>query len=123
MVESEVEIVTGGDDNAIHLVKVTIGQIITCESIATLHDSHTSTVMGVLSLGNSKFLSVGIDQKIRMWKITEEHMVHLYEGYTVIPDVGGFIEIGVQGNNRQFVIFGTGRELLQLNKSILDSIK
>jgi WD40 repeat protein len=123
MVESEVEIVTGGDDNAIHLTKIMMGETITWESIATILDSHTSTVMGVLSLGNLKFLSVGIDQKIRIWKITGVHIIHLYEDYTVISDVGGFIEIDIQENKRQFVIFGTGMELLQLDKSILDSVE
>jgi hypothetical protein len=120
MIASEVEIVTGGDDNMIHLMKVIIGPTITWESIATALNLHTSTVTGVLSLGNSKFLSVGIDQKIQVWKVTGTQMVNIYEDYTFIPDVGGIIEIGVQGNKRQFVIFGTGMELLQLDNFILD---
>lgn len=112
---------TGGDDNAIHLTRVTIEPEITCKPVAAVLDAHTSTVTGVLSLGNSKFLSVGIDQKIRMWKISGYGMTCLYEGYTFVPDVGGFIEIGVKGRKRRFVIFGTGIELIELESSTIDS--
>jgi hypothetical protein len=96
-------------------------QQIICQPIAVVLDAHTSTVTGVLSLGNSKFLSVGIDQKIRMWKVSGHGLTCLYEGYTFVPDVGGFIEIGVEGSKRRFVIFGTGIELIELEDSIIDS--
>jgi hypothetical protein len=113
--------VTGGDDNAIHLTRVMIEQENTCKPIAAVLEAHTSTVTGVLSLGNSKFLSVGIDQKIRMWKVSGDGLTCLYESYTFVPDVGGFIEIGVKGRKRQFVIFGTGIELIELDSSMIDS--
>jgi hypothetical protein len=40
-------------------------------------------------------------------------LVCLLEGYTFVPDVGGVVEIN-PGGRRQFVIYGTGMEMLRL---------
>lgn len=114
MTESSVYLLTGGDDNAIHLTEVTFeGESrTTFKPIASVLDAHTSTITGVLNLGSLEFLSVGIDQVIRIWKFDGEKLICRYKADTFVPDVGGIVEIGVQGSKRRFVVFGTGMELL-----------
>ena len=110
--EHLVHLFTGGDDNAVHLVELTFAREISCKHLACIPEAHASTVTGVLSLGEMKLLSVGIDQYIRIWKYDGANLTHLYEAYTFVPDVGGIVEIGAQSRHRCFVIFGTGMELI-----------
>jgi WD40 repeat protein len=117
MTDSVVHLVTGGDDNAIHLTEITIGESITSRCLASVLGAHTSTVTGIVSLGESKYLSVGIDQNIRVWGVNGMDLVCLREGYTFVPDVGGIVEIGVQGRKRRLVVFGTGMEMVALDES------
>ena len=113
-VETTMFLLTGGDDGAIHLTEVSFEaeRKIIFKRIASAIDVHTSTITGVLSLGDLEFLSVGIDQIIRIWKFDGERLVCRYRAYTYVPDVGGIIEIGVHGGKRRFVVFGMGMEMI-----------
>jgi hypothetical protein len=110
--DSTIQLLTGGDDNAIHLTKIVLHPELSCVPIASVLSAHTSTVTGVLSLGNSRFMSVGIDQNIKIWEFNGENLLCRGSGYTFVPDVCGIIEIGVSDGKRRFVIFGTGMELI-----------
>jgi len=112
MIESVVHMFTGGDDNAVHLVELAVTSEVTCKLLASVLDAHASTVTGVLSLGEAKFLSVGIDQNMRFWKFDGASLRCLCKAYTFVPDVGGIVEIDVQERKRSFVVFGTGMELI-----------
>ena len=105
-------IFTGGDDNAVHLTEVIFGTTLKCRLIASVPNSHTSTITGVLDLGNLQFLSVGIDQYIRIWEFNGSSLFCLHKAYTFVPDVCGIVQIGVQRGKRCFVVFGTGMELV-----------
>jgi hypothetical protein len=91
---------------------------ITCTPLADVLNAHTSTVTGVVFLNKSRYLSVGIDQKIRFWKAEEGNLSCIYEGYTFVPDVCGITEIGVKGTKRRFVVYGTGMELLEFPEDV-----
>jgi len=117
MKEYVVQMFTGGDDNAVHLVELTVASEVTCKLLASVLAAHASTVTGVLSLGKTKFLSVGIDQNIRFWKLDGTSLICLSKAYTFVPDVGGIVEIGVQARKRSFVVFGTGMELISWEDS------
>jgi hypothetical protein len=91
---------------------VSFGTEITFMKLASVLDAHTSTITGVLSLGDTKFLSIGIDQNIRIWKFDGTRLNCLSIAYTFVPDVGGIVEIGVPSMQRKFVVFGTGMELI-----------
>lgn len=121
--DTSVYLLTGGDDNAIHLSEVSFEGEGKCafRPIASVLDAHTSTITGVLNLGGLKFLSIGIDQVVRVWKFDGENLISRYKGYTFVPDVGGIIEIGVQGGKRRFVIFGTGMEMISWSDSEEDT--
>jgi hypothetical protein len=117
MIESVVHMFTGGDDNAVHLVELAVTSEVTCKLLASVLDAHASTVTGVLSLGEAKFLSVGIDQNMRFWKFDGASLRCLCKAYTFVPDVGGIVEIDVEigvqeREKRSFVVFGTGMELI-----------
>ena len=86
---------------------------IICTPLAKVLGAHTSTVTGVLFLGGSRYLSVGIDQKIRIWKDEGERLWLFCEGYTFVPDVCGIADLGLKEDRRRFVVFGTGMELLE----------
>ena len=108
-----VRILTGGDDNAVHLLEVTFRETIICNVVASVSDAHTSTVTGVVSLGNSRFLSVGIDQCLRVWEFDGKGLVSLQKAYTFVADVCGIVDINVrEERKRRFVAFGTGMELI-----------
>ena len=107
-----VHLFTGGDDNAVHLNEVTFGTNITCKPLASVLNAHTSTITGVLILGNGQYLSVGSDQRIRIWEFDGAKLICLYSGYTFGPDVCGVVEIGVRLGKRRFVVFGTGMEMI-----------
>jgi hypothetical protein len=119
MIETSVYLLTGGDDNAIHLTEVTFKaeSEITYRIVASVRNAHTSTITGILNLGNLRFLSVGIDQVIKVWKLDEETLFCKYKASTFVPDVGGIIEIGVQAGKRRFVVFGTGMEMIAWDDS------
>ena len=107
-------LLTGGDDNAVHLTEIKlVSEEIRCTLLAGVLNAHTSTVTGVLFLDRSRYLSVGIDQKIKIWKAEAGKLSCTYEGYTFVPDVCGITEIGVNGTERRFVVYGTGMELLE----------
>ena len=114
MGDSSIYVVTGGDDNAIQLTEVTINSFIICRTLATVSDAHTSTVTGVQFLGDSRYLSVGIDQKIRFWKYGDGVFAQISEFYTFVPDVCGVVDLGVYGEERRLAVYGTGIELLAL---------
>jgi hypothetical protein len=77
-------------------------------------DAHASTVTGILFLREVRCVSVGIDQKIKLWSILDgKKFVCLREGYTFVPDVAGIIQIPPKDEWR-FVIFGTGMEMVRL---------
>jgi WD repeat-containing protein 6 len=104
--------ITGGDDNAIYLNEIEIGDVISCRLLASKTKAHTSTVTEVLSLGNSVYLSVSIDQIIRVWELNIGRLVCIFEAYTFVPDVCGIIEIDGNDYERRFVVYGTGMELV-----------
>jgi len=112
MIDNVLHMFTGGDDNAIHLVELTFAPRVTCKLLASVLNAHASTVTGVLSLGRMKYLSVGIDQNIKMWKLDGVKLACIGKAYTFVPDVGGIVDIGVQERKRRFVVFGTGMELI-----------
>ena len=112
MIETTVYLFTGGDDNAVHLTEVNFGTELKCRLISYVPNAHTSTITGVLDLGNLQFLSIGIDQCIRVWEYNGHNLVCLYRAYTFVPDVCGIIEIGVPERKRRFVVFGTGMEMI-----------
>ena len=112
--DSIMYLLTGGDDNAVDLTQVEVtDEGIICTPLAEVLDAHTSTVTGVLFLGDSRYLSIGIDQNIRIWRVEERRLSCIYEGYTFVPDVCGITEISVKGTKRRFVVFGTGLEMLE----------
>lgn len=107
-------LLTGGDDNAVHLTEIKLASVeITCTHLAGVLKAHTSTVTGALFLDRSRYLSVGIDQKIKLWKAEKGRLSCTYEGYTFVPDVCGITDIGVKGTKRRIVVYGTGMELLE----------
>jgi len=112
MVDSVIYLLTGGDDNAIVLTEVSFDTEVRCTKVAFVTDAHTSTITGVLSLGRLQFLSISIDQRIRIWGLNGSNLVCLCQAYTFVSDVCGIVEIPVHGRKRRFVIFGTGMELI-----------
>jgi WD40 repeat protein len=108
---------TGGDDNAVHLTEVTINPSLSFKSISSVLDAHASTVTGLLAFGRSRYLSVGIDQNICIWDSKSGNLNLVQRFYTFVPDVGGVVEIGVQGGKRRIVIFGTGIEMIALDET------
>jgi WD40 repeat protein len=118
---SETLLITGGDDGAIHLTKINEGEKLCggedycVERLMSVEDAHASTVTGILFLREVRCVSVGIDQKIKLWSILDgKKLVCLREGYTFVPDVAGIIEIPPKDAWR-FVIFGTGMEMIRLD--------
>jgi hypothetical protein len=116
MIASKVLLFTGGDDNALNLAEVEFNSEISIRRIALVPDAHASTVTGVLYLGNMHFLSCGIDQAIKVWRLGGENLVCLYKCHTCVPDVGGVVEIGGDREQRRFVVFGTGMEVITWNQ-------
>jgi WD40 repeat protein len=112
---SKVFLFTGGDDNAIHLTEVTLNPDISTRNISSVLDAHASTITGVLYLGAMHFLSCGIDQAVKVWRLDGEELICLYKCHTGVPDVGGIVEIGEDPAKRRFVIFGTGMEMIALD--------
>jgi hypothetical protein len=117
MIENVLHMFTGGDDNAVHLVELVFTPNVTCKLLASIIDAHASTVTGVSSLGRMRFLCVGIDQNIKIWKYDGASLICLCKVYTFVPDVGGIIEIGVPERKRKFIVFGTGMELISWEES------
>ena len=111
------QVITGGDDNAIHITDVNVGDDVVFTPFASVSNAHTSTVTGVLSVGHASLLSVGIDQKIRRWMRDGKDLVCIGEGYTFVPDVCGIAEINWDWPKRRFVVFGTGMELIAWDDS------
>jgi WD repeat-containing protein 6 len=109
-----VRMITGGDDNAIQLSEISISSSITWRILALVRDAHTSTVTGVLSWGISEYLSIGIDQRIRLWRYEDGNLNCVFDGYTFVPDVCGIVDVGVSGEKRRLVVYGTGIEMLEL---------
>lgn len=112
IIETTLYLLTGGDDNAIHLTEINFGSALKCRLISSVLNAHTSTITGVLDLGNLQFLSIGIDQRIRVWEYNGRDLVCLHNAYTFVPDVCGIVEIGGPKRKRRFVVFGTGMEMI-----------
>src|SRR5271170_3826229 len=112
---SKVLLFTGGDDDAIHLTEVNLNSDIPARNISSVPDAHASTITGVLYLGDMHFLSCGIDQTVKVWRLDGEELVCLYKCHTGVPDVGGIVEIGGDPAKRRFVVFGTGLEMIGWN--------
>lgn len=113
-------LITGGDDGAIHLTQIDEGKELCngkdyCVSrLMSAENAHASTVTGIVALREVRCVSVGIDQKIKLWSILDgKKLVCLREGYTFVPDVAGIIQIPPKDDWR-FVIFGTGMEMVRL---------
>jgi WD40 repeat protein len=113
---SKVLLFTGGDDNAVHLTEVNLNSEISTRNISSVPDAHASTITGVLHLGDMHFLSCGIDQAVKVWRLEGEKLVCLYKCHTGVPDVGGIVEIGGDLGKRRFVVFGTGMEMIAWNR-------
>jgi len=65
-------------------------------------------------LGNSSYLSVGVDQKLLLWRYENGSLLHLLSGYTFVPDVCGILDLGIFGVKRKIVAYGSGMELIEL---------
>ena len=115
MIASKVLLFTGGDDNAIYITAVTFSPEISTQRIASVPNAHASTITGVLSLGDMHFLSCGIDQTIKFWRLDGDKLLWLYDCHTCVPDAGGILEIGAETAKRRFVVFGTGMEMITWN--------
>lgn len=112
MIALKILLLTGGDDNAIHLTEMTLDPDISRRRIASVPDAHASTITGVRSLGGMNFLSCGIDQAINVWGLDGDKLVCMYKCHTYVPDVGGIVEIPGDLARRRFVVFGTGMEMI-----------
>ena len=115
MIASKVLLFTGGDDNAICITVVTFSPDMSTRRIASVPNAHASSITGVLSLGDMRFLSCGIDQTIKFWRLDGEKLLCLYKCHTCVPDVGGIVEISAETAKRRFVVFGTGMEMIAWN--------
>ena len=112
---SKLLLFTGGDDSAVHITEVTLTPEISTRNIASIPDAHASTITGVLYLGDMHFLSCGIDQTVKIWKLEEDELIFFHKCHTGVPDVGGIVEIGGDPARRRFVVFGTGMEMITWN--------
>lgn len=109
---------TGGDDNAIHLSEVSFGETVAFHLLASVPDAHASTITGVLSLGNSRFASVGIDQMIRLWQFDGNRLLCFHRAYSFVSDICGILEVGIQEEKRRFVVYGTGMEFVEWEEHV-----
>jgi hypothetical protein len=110
--------ISGGDDNAIHLSEIGITDIISRRLLGSEEKAHSSTVTGLLSLGDSTYISIGIDQRIRVWAFRDGQITCIFEAYTFVPDVCGMVEIDGNQHKRRFIAYGTGMELFALTRGV-----
>ena len=94
---------------------MTISDEVSLKLLASAIDAHSSTITGILALTNTRFLSVGIDQNIRMWQYQGSGLACIYSAYTFVPDVCGIVALKQRNPARlRFLVFGTGMELISL---------
>ena len=82
-----------GDDNTIKLVHITFSDGSICaEKIHCAPDAHSSTITGLckMTTDNQEFVSVGVDQQLRLWRISPcFQSIELIEStYSTVADLG-----------------------------------
>lgn len=96
-------IVTGGDDNALALSKLTMSKEIALETISFVADAASSTITSISSVGKGEFHVTSVDQIVRRWTYDGE-LVQLGNFYTTVADTGCSDEFEEDG--RIYVVIG-----------------
>ncbi|VVC88065.1 unnamed protein product [Leptidea sinapis] len=113
--ESRLLIATGGDDNAIHVNILDLGE---CRVVSTWSstNSHCSQVTGLV-FADEYLISSSIDQRVTMWRVcVAEHVgcEYIQQVYSDVADIQGIDLVQVNGTSIQVCVFGKGLEVLSL---------
>ncbi|KTW31641.1 hypothetical protein T552_04062 [Pneumocystis carinii B80] len=114
-------LVTGGDDNKINILKITIkldsnlsNYKISCKTIMNKLDAHNSSITGLAFSVSGLLFSVAADQRLKIWKINTSELLYLAEFYTYIADPCG-ISIAKILNKEILTIYGIGLEFFSFD--------
>lgn len=106
--EHAISIVTGGDDNAIGLIKLEKSDKgLIMDTISFIPDAAASTVTCVKVLDDKRALVASVDQKVRLWGMGDELKL-LQDTYTTVADTGCIAETKFSDGTRMALIGGAG---------------
>lgn len=93
---SHITIFSGGDDCALAITRVPFTPALGPAESFSLPCAHASAITALTLLGD-RVLSVGVDQTINLWNVSEDEKVGLRlqdEAYTPVADVAGAVVLG-----------------------------
>lgn len=109
--ETEVQVFTGGDDNAVAMSVFELANTtIIGEVTSSIEKAASSTVTSCQLFQNkSKLLTTSVDQRVRVWDITSDNKLVLRNiKYTTIADTGSCDIIETNENKHSIVLGGVG---------------
>ncbi len=89
--DNQISIITGGDDNAIVLTKLTVinDEIINGSIIQKIDSAASSTITSLSIIENSNyFISTSVDQILRLWFLKNNEIILKDYKYTTVADTG-----------------------------------
>lgn len=103
--------VSGGDDNSLSLTKINYTDG-TATKVFSVPSAHSSTITGISVIPGSltSFVTVGVDQNVKLWKIPEQwNSIDLVDSkYTTVADTGALDIALFEHNNVGITVAGSG---------------
>lgn len=100
--------VSGGDDNSITLAKINFSNE-AAQNILCIPSAHSSTITGisVVSKESPTFVTVGVDQNVKLWTIPSswDSIELIHERYTTVADTGA-LDVAAFSNDKVGIMIG-----------------
>ncbi|QPG73680.1 hypothetical protein FOA43_000993 [Brettanomyces nanus] len=118
--ESEIVIVTGGDDNSLILSKINMkndaeSDSVQVEVLSYISDAAASTITCVNMIDENRVVVSSVDQKFRVWSIKGGNLQLLDDEYTTVADIGCAVVSEFNGV-KMVLIGGAGVSVWKLNE-------
>jgi WD40 repeat protein len=97
-------VATGGDDNALGLVRFTVGDEIESKVVAFEPSAASSTITAVSKISGDRIAVISVDQVTRLWSVAGGKLTQLDHHYTTVADTGSSDSVNVDG--RDYVLIG-----------------
>ncbi|VEU22550.1 DEKNAAC103412 [Brettanomyces naardenensis] len=115
ILDSEIVVVTGGDDNALILTRlIDDGSTISITPISFAPDAAASTITCVNILDQDKVFVASVDQKVRTWDISRYDLKLIDDQYTTVADTGCATVADFGEKGKMVVIGGAGASTCKL---------
>ena len=112
--EAQLTVVSGGDDNALHLLKLRISNMdkITLVKQLSVMSAHASCISCIQLIPGNEFFSCSVDQRLNRWRVEDTNLELVESKLLHVSDCSDMSVVEVRGDISVCVV-GVGAEFME----------